>query len=317
MKPTHQAEDSSTKEGRFTVLAAIGLNGLIATSKFVVAALSGSSALLSEAIHSTVDTIDTVLLWVGQRRSTRVADDEHPFGHGKELYFWTTVVSLLVFAVGGGMSVYEGVIHLLRPQPLEDAFWSYVVLGISAVCEGTSWAIALRHFRRAQRGRGAWQTVRNTKDPLVFMVLFEDSAALLGIALAFAGVLLDHVTGEPRYDAAASVAIGLLLMAVAVLLARESRGLLVGESADPAMLADIRRVARSDAAVEQVGRALTVYFGPRTVVLNLELEFRPGIHAEEVAASVNRVEDRLRSIHPELRHIFIEARSLSGSSPSA
>src|SRR5512138_126166 len=181
--------------GHRTILAAVLANVAIAAAKFAAAAASGSSALLSEAIHSLVDTGDGLLLWLGLRRSRRAPDDAHPFGHGKELYFWTTVVAILVFAVGGGMSAYEGILHLARPAPERSRLWSYVVLAVSAVFEGASWTVAAREFAHAKGRRTAWRAIRTTKDPAVFTVLFEDSAALVGILLAFAGVALGQATG--------------------------------------------------------------------------------------------------------------------------
>lgn len=299
------------------MLAAVATNVAIAVAKFVVAATTGSSALLSEAIHSTVDTGDGLLLWVGLRRSRKPPDAMHPFGHGKELYFWTTVVSILVFALGGGMSLYEGIAHLVHASPPERSAWKYLVLGGSALFEAASWAVALREFVAARRGRGVWETIRTSKNPLVFTVLFEDSAALLGIAVAAAGTFAADVTGSATWDGMASILIGLVLMTVAVLLARESRGLLVGEAADPATIEDIRRVAGADPDVEAVGAVLTVHFGPHTVVLDLDLQFRAGLGGDDVARAVVRVEDRLRAAHPELRWIYIEARALRPAATAA
>ncbi len=301
--------------GHRTVLAAVLANVAIAAAKFAVAAVSGSSAMVSEAIHSVIDTGDGVLLWIGQRQSRRPADAQHPFGHGKELYFWTTVVAILVFAVGGGMSAYEGILHLMHPEPARHRVWSYAVLGLAAIFEGTSWTIATRELWRAKKDRSVWREIRDTKDPLVFVVFFEDSAALLGIAVAASGIFLAQVTGIPELDGAASIVIGALLMVVALLLARESRGLLVGEAADPATLADVNAVASADPAVERVGRALTVQFGPETVVLNIELQFRRDLRTEDLAAAIRRIEDALRSKHPDLKYIFVEGRALGAVTP--
>ncbi len=294
-----------------SVVAAIAANVAIAAAKFTAAAITGSSAMLSEAIHSLVDTAQGTMLWIGLRRSRRPADAAHPFGHGKELYFWTTVVAVLVFAVGGGMSAYEGIVHVLHPAPERSRVWAYAVLGFSAVFEGLSWRVAAREFAAARGDRSTWEAIRATKDPLIFTVLFEDTAALVGIALAFAGVLLGHVTGLEWLDGAASILIGLVLMAVAVLLARESRGLLVGEAADPRTIADVERIAASDGAVRGVGRTLTVSFGPDTLVLALELAFRPELRAEQVVEAVQRIEAALRSAHPELKYIFVEGSGLA------
>lgn len=300
----------ATPSRRIAVLAAVAANLAIAAVKFAAAALTGSSAMTSEGIHSLVDTGDGVLLWIGLRRSRRGPDRAHPFGYGKELYFWTVVVAVLIFAVGGGMSIYEGIVHLLRPRHVERSGWNYAVLGVAAVMEATSWAVALREFRRGQRGRSIWATVRASKDPTVFAVLFEDSAALLGILVAFLGVFAGERLGTPYPDAAASIAIGLILMVVAVLLARETLGLLVGESASPETVAEIRALAEADPAVAWVGRALTAHFGPEEVVLNLELFFRIDLPMADVAAAIDRLERRIREAHPEMRYVFLNAEAL-------
>lgn len=313
----HTVRGVASSGAHASVLAAIGANVAIAIAKLVAAATTGSSAMLSEAIHSLVDTGDGILLWVGLRRSRRPADERHPFGHGKELYFWTTVVAILIFAVGGGMSAYEGVLHILHASPAEHGWWTWVVLAIAAVFESSSLTVAVRELRRAKGRRTFWEEVRKTKDPLVFVVVFEDSAALLGLLLAAAGILLAQLTGRAWLDGAASIGIGLLLMIVAVLLARESRGLLVGEAADDGTLRDVRRVASSDPAVERVGRALTVQFGPDTVVLNLELQFRRGLRVSDAADAVGRIEDALRRSHPDLRYIFVEGRALGEGAGAA
>ncbi len=305
----------SPAPGHRTVLAAVAANVAIAAAKFAVAAVSGSSAILSEAIHSVVDTGDGLLLWFGLRQSRRAPDEAHPFGHGKELYFWTTVVAIRVFAVGGGMSAYEGILHLLHPEPPRSRLWSYLVLAVSAVFEGTSWTVAAREFARAKGRRGVWREIRTTKDPAVFAVLFEDTAALAGIAIAFAGVALGHATGRAWLDGAASVAIGALLMGVAVLLAREARDLVVGEAASPETIAEVRRVAAADPAVDGVERALTVHFGPETVVLNLDLRFRRGLRAADVVEAVARIERALRGAHPELKFIFVEGSAVAAAAP--
>lgn len=295
-----------------SVVVALAANAAIAAAKFAVAVITGSSSILSEAIHSAVDTGDEALLWVGLRKSRRPADETHPFGHGKDLYFWTTVVAVLVFAVGGGMSVYEGVVHLAHPIRPQKLAWSYAVLGIAAVFEGVSWTVAAREFARFKGSRSAWEAIHATKDPLVFTVLLEDSAALLGIAVAFGGVVASHVTGRAWIDAVGSIVIGLLLMSVAVILARESRGLLIGEAADPRIVAEVKRIAANDVSVDAVGRALTVHFGPATIVLNLELRFRVGLSASNVVEAVARIEATLRHAVPELAYIFIEASALRG-----
>src|ERR1051325_1312598 len=230
---------------RVAILAAIFANLAIAAVKFFAAALSGSSAMISEGIHSLVDTGDGVLLWLGVRRSQRPPDDQHPFGHGKELYFWNLVVAVLVFAVGGGMSAYEGILHLLNPHQAHHTVVTYVVLGAAFVFEGTSWLFAWRSFRHEREGRGVWETIETSKDPSSFAILFEDSAALIGIVVAFAGVWSSQHWGSPIPDALASMVIGALLMATASLLARATLRLLIGESAAPETIERIRRLARA------------------------------------------------------------------------
>jgi cation diffusion facilitator family transporter len=295
------------------VLAAMGGNLAIACVKFIAASMTGSSAMIAEGIHSLVDTGNGALLLIGIRRSGRQPDLAHPFGHGKELYFWTVVVAVLVFAVGGGMSAYEGILHLLHPRAVENAHWNYLVLAAAALLEGASWVVAARQFQRARHGRGVWTTIRRSKDPSLFAVLFEDSAALIGLVVAALGVYLGVRLGRPSLDGAASILIGLLLMTVGVLLARETLSLLVGESARPETIADIRRLAAADPSVARVGRAVAVHFGPDEVVLNLELLFQPAQSMSEVAAAVDRLEQRIRTAHPEMRYVFLGAEALSQS----
>jgi cation diffusion facilitator family transporter len=299
------------EESRIAIFAAIIANLAIAAVKFVAAAVSGSSAMLSEGIHSLVDTGNGLLLWLGVRRSRRPADARHPFGHGKELYFWNLVVAVLVFAVGGGMSAYEGIIHLINPHPANPGAWIYLVLGAAFLFESTSWLFAWRGFRRERAGRGVWETVATSKDPSSFAILFEDTAALAGILAAFAGIWLSRRLASPIPDAVASIVIGAILMATASLLARATLRLLIGESADPQVVAEIRRVAAEDAAVERVGRVWTVHFGPENVLAQIELFFARQLGAEDVARAIDRLQRRIKETDPTLTHVFIEAESLA------
>ena len=296
------------------VYAAIAGNLAIAATKFAAAAITGSSAMLSEGIHSLVDTGNGGLLLLGIRRGRRPPDDAHPFGYGKELYFWTLIVAILIFAVGGGISLYEGILHLMNPHPMEHVAWNYGVLGLAIVFEGFSFSVALREFRAETGGRPIWQSIRRSKDPTTFTVLFEDTAAMLGLLVALAGVFVGHQLDNPYLDGAASVIIGLLLGGVAVVLASESRGLLVGEGADPQTLESIRALATAEPGVERVRSPLTMYFGPHTVLLTMDIQFRPELTASEVAAVVDRVEKSIRSRHPDIKQIFIEAESISATS---
>jgi cation diffusion facilitator family transporter len=292
------------------ILAAVAANLGIAIVKFVAAAFTGSAAMMSEGIHSLVDTGNGVMMAVGARRSERPPDEAHPFGHGKELYFWTFVVAVTVFAVGGGMSLYEGTSHLLHPRPIENPTWNYAVLGISAVLEGGSWLLAVRMFAGVKGRKGVWQTIRGSKDPTTFAVLLEDSAALAGLLVAFLGIALGQALELPVLDAVASLVIGVLLAAVAVVLARESMGLLVGESASNKLMASVRALAGRDPAVEHVGRVLSVHFGPDAVLVNLEVRFAPGTVLPDLREAIARIEGTIRHHHPEVHWVFFAAESL-------
>jgi len=304
---------SGSSERPITVYGAIAANAVIAVSKFAAGIISGSSAMLSEGIHSVVDTGNELLLLLGIHRSKKPADSLHPFGYGKELYFWSLIVAILLFGLGGGMSIYEGISHLRHPAEIRDPTWNYVVLGIAFVAEGTSWAIALKKLlEKKKEGQGLWQALRASKNPAVFVVLAEDSAALAGILVAFLGVLLGHRLRNPYLDGAASIVIGLILTAVAGFLAYESRDLLVGESADEDVVQSIRKLAEADPAVVGVSRPLTMHFGPDQVLLNLDIEFRPNLSARDVTAAVDRLETNIRKERPSIKRIFIEAESLKG-----
>jgi len=263
--------------------------------------------MLAEAIHSIVDTGNGALLLLGIARSKRPADEEHPFGYGKELYFWTLVVAMIIFGAGGGISIYEGIKHLLHPKPITNPTLNYWVLGIALVLEGAAWYIALKGFLATKGQNSIWRAMRTSKDPTTFAVLLEDSAALLGILVAFVGIALGQLTGNTLFDPAASVIIGLLLATIAVVLARESRDLLVGESADPKTVRSIHSIARSDADVEHADRPLTVHFGPDKILVNLDIEFRSEMTADEMEVAVDRLESAIRSAHPDVAKIYIEA----------
>jgi cation diffusion facilitator family transporter len=273
----------ATASSKFAIYAAIGANLAIAIMKFVTAALTGSSAMVSEGIHSLVDTGNGGLLLFGFHKSKQPADATHPFGYGKELYFWSLIVAVLIFGVGGGISIYEGIAHLLHSRPLEDLFWSYVVLGFAAVFEGFVFVVAFRAFQALKaEDESIWQAIKSGKDPTTFTVLFEDAAAMLGLIFAFVGIFLAHQFENPNLDGVASACIGLLLAAVAVVLAYESKGLLVGEGTDPQTLEKIRKLAEGNPGVKKVLMPLTMHFGPDTVLLTMDIEFHKRLSATEV-----------------------------------
>ncbi len=303
-------------ESRKAVFAAIAGNFTIAVVKFIAAALTGSSAMISEGIHSVVDMGNGGLLFFGMRKSEQPADEMHPFGHGKELYFWSLIVAISIFGIGGGMSVYEGIVHIAHPTAVEDATLAYVVLVLSALIEGWSFLVAFREFRKAKGPLSSLEAIRTGKDPSLFTVVFEDSAAMAGLAVAFAGVFASHYFHLPWLDGAASVVIGLILATVALWLAYESKGLLVGEGAEPEMIEDLQSIVRTDPQVAEVGPILSMYNGPRDLLLNLEVEFRAGISADDVQAAVRRIEDAVTARYPEIKRIFIEVSSLTPGNAS-
>ncbi|MFN6538859.1 MAG: cation diffusion facilitator family transporter [Nostoc sp. EkiNYC01] len=303
------ATDSSKK----TIFAAMGSNLAIAITKFIAASITGSSAMISEGIHSVVDTGDQLLLLLGISRSQKPANDSHPFGYGQELYFWTFIVAILIFAIGGGMSIYEGITHLINPSPLEDPKWNYIVLGVAILLEGYSWTVALKEFLPTKGKQNFWQAIKNSKDPTVITILFEDTAAILGLFVALIGIFLGHLFNNVYFDGIASIIIGIILAVVAMVLARESKGLLVGESADPQTIANIRYLSKTEPGVKEVIRVLTMQLAPKEVLLNLEIQFSHNLTGEEIALTVESLEANIRQKHPEIKQIFIEAKSLTSS----
>lgn len=268
--------------------------------------------MLSEAIHSVADTGNQLLLLLGLNRSQLPPDESYPFGHGKELYFWSLIVAVLLFGIGGGMALYEGISHVLAPRPLESAFLAYGVLAVAAVFESSSLTVAVRELLRRRGPRPFWLRVHLSKDPSVYTAFYEDFAALLGLAVAFLGVFLSHRLHQPLIDGAASIVIGVILCIVALTLVYESRSLLIGESANPEIVASIREIVDADPAIRAARAPLTMHLGPLDVLLNLDVEFEPGITAREQVAAVARIEDAIRQRHPAVRRIFIEARRFSG-----
>lgn len=300
-------------ESRVVVYGAIAANGAIAITKFIAAGVTGSSAMLSEGIHSIVDSGNGVLLLFGMKQSQRKATPEHPFGHGKELYFWSLMVAVLIFGLGGGISAYEGVLHMLHPAPLREAKWNYVVLGAAAVFESGSFAIALRQFLRTKPDLPFWRSLKASKDPTTYTVLAEDAAALGGLAVAAIGIYLSHRLDLPVVDGAASVVIGALLAGVAVLLIHESRGLLIGEGVTPATASAIRELALRNPRVRDAASPLSMYLGPDEILLTLDVDFERDSSADEIVAAVANIEHAIRSRYAKITRIYIEARSISGA----
>jgi len=309
------AADADASPGRASsrkvIYAAIVANLGIATAKFIVAGVTGSAAMVAEGIHSAVDTGNELLLLLGERRSARKPDRKHPFGYGKSLYFWALIVALSVFSLGGGLSIYHGVAALQDPPPLEDPFWNYVVLGAAAVFEGYSWNVSRKALVAAHGpGMTLWQAVRASKDASVFTVFIEDSAALLGIAIAGAGIALGHHFDNAYADPVASILIGLLLVGAAFMLARETGGLLVGEGIDRAQLASLRALFLREPALESVDSLRTMQLGPEEVLLAASVQFRRGMRIDEVEQAIARIESSIAQSNPVIRHVYFEASGL-------
>lgn len=291
------------------IYAALIGNGLIAITKFVAAAVTRSSAMLSEGIHSLVDTGNQILLLHGLARAKRPPDKAFPFGHGKELYFWSFVVAILIFAVGAGVSIYEGVLHIIHPEPIERPEVNYIVLGLAMIFEGGAWYFAWREFTERKGRRGYFQAVSEGKDPTLFVVLFEDSAAMAGLIVAFVGVLLSQATGIFYFDGAASIVIGLILAATAIWLAYETKGLLIGESASPEVVSRIRELVEGAPEVQHVNEILTMHMGPEFILVNVSVEFVDTATADQIEAVIAKLDRGLKETLPRVKRVFVEAEA--------
>ena len=287
------------------LIGALVANLGIAIAKFVAAGITGSSSMLTEGVHSLVDCGNQLLLLYGQRRAKQPPDYAHPFGYGRELYFWAFVVAMLIFAVGAGVSIYEGVQHYRHPEPLQSPTINYIVLGVAFVLEGGSWAIAVREIAAHRGDRSWWQQVRRSKDPSHFVVLFEDSAALIGLVLAAIGVSASHYFGDPRLDGLASIAIGLVLTFVALLLAREAKGLIIGEAADPALILSIRHALEARPEITAINHVRTIHTAPESIFVAVSADFSDEISMGEGERLIEELEDELRAISPLLSSIYI------------
>lgn len=308
-----EAEPSRLRHVKANIVlyGALFANLGIAVAKFVAAAISGSSSMLSEGVHSLVDSGNQMLLLYGQAKAKRPPDNRHPFGYGRELYFWAFVVAILIFAVGAGISVYEGWIHYRDPEPLRDPTINYVVLGIAFLLEGASWTIAVREFNAGRRGLGWWKAVRRSKDPAGFIVLFEDSAALAGLAIAAGGIWLSHATGDPRIDGIASMAIGAILAAVAILLAREAKELLIGEAADPELIAQIWTIVERRPEVTSVNHVRTIHTAPNSIFVAVSADFEDHLAMGDAETLIEAIEADLKAASSDFSSIYIRPEKRS------
>ncbi len=291
------------------IIAALVGNSLIAVTKFFAAAYTGSSAMLSEGVHSVVDTGNQMLLLFGLKQSRKPPDEDFPFGYGKEVYFWSFVVAILIFAVGAGVSLYEGVVRVMTPHPIENVLVNYIVLGFAMVFEGGAWYLAFKEFGRVKGSRGYIDAVHHGKDPSFFVVLFEDSAAMLGLTVAFLGVWLGDVTGITIFDGVASIIIGLILGGTAAWLAYETKGLLIGERANREVVDGIRRIVRAQRAVRHVNEVLTMHMGPEFILVNISVDFADNIRAGEVEETAAQMDHQIKTSFPNVKRVFIEAEA--------
>jgi cation diffusion facilitator family transporter len=294
---------------RLVVYAALAANIGIAIAKFIAAAMSGSSAMLSEGVHSLVDSVNEVLLLHGLRSSQRPPNRQHPLGFGRELYFWSFIVALLVLALGAGFSLYEGVNHILAPEPLRDPTVNYIVLATGVLFEGTSWWLSLKSVQRRKGKLGYFEAFRTTKDPTTFSVLFEDSAALIGLAIAALGIYLSHALNDPRMDGWASIGIAVVLALASALLARESKALLIGEPAQPKLLAQVCSIAGKVEGIEAVNGVLTVQVGPDHVLVALSAAFDDRLTTVQIEECVRTIEARTKEAKLPIVALFIKPQT--------
>ncbi len=288
-------------------------NSAIAVMKFIVAVFSGSAAMLAEGFHSTADSVNQIMLLIGHKRAARPPDEKHPFGYGKELYFWAFVVAVTIFFVGATLSIYEGVRKIYHPEPVKSLFISLIVLGISVLFEAYPWWIAYSEAKRLKSKKGIsgfLDLAVRSKNPTVVVVLFEDSAAMVGLFVAAVGISLAHITHMPVFDAAASIIIGVVLLILALFLARETKNLLIGESAGIKERENIQSVICSVPEVKRCGQLLTMHMGPEDILVNMEVEFIDDLSTDQMEVVIDRVEMEIKKAVPEVSKIFIEAESL-------
>ncbi len=289
------------------IFAALAGNTLISITKFVAAAFTGSSAMLSEGIHSLVDTGNQFLLLYGMKQAAKPADENFPFGHGKEIYFWSFIVAILIFALGGGISIYEGIRHLSHPEPISNPIINYIVLGLALLFEGSAWFFAFREFSRVKGKWGYIEAIHRAKDPSIFVVLFEDSAAMLGLLVAFIGVALSQYTGLLIFDGIASIIIGFILVGTSIWLAYETKGLLIGESASQSTIKGVREILSSEASIQHVNEVLTMHMGPDFILANISVDFADSKTADEIEKIVAIIDRNIKQAYPQIKRVFIEA----------
>lgn len=289
------------------IYAALIGNGLISITKFIAAVITGSSAMMSEGIHSVVDTGNQVLLLLGLKKAEKPADADFPFGHGKEVYFWSFVVAIMIFAVGSGISIYEGIHSLSDPHEITNPMVNYIVLGLAMIFEAFAWYFAWKEFNKTKGDRSYYEAVRKEKDPTTFVVLFEDSAAMLGLMVAFVGVFLSQVTGILIFDGIASIVIGVILGGTAIWLAHETKGLLIGESADREIIESIQKMGNAMDSIHMVKEVLTLHMGPQYILVTINADFVSELNSDQVESGTAELSAEIKKMYPRVKRVFIEA----------
>ena len=293
-------------KNKASIYSALIANILISTIKFIAGFYTNSSSMISEGIHSLVDTINQILLLYGLKKSKKPPDKKRPFGYGRELYFWSFFVSILIFGLGGGLSIYQGVLHIINVEQLGDPTWNYVVLGLSFIFDGTSLLIALKEFNKARGELTFWKAIIDSKDPSSFLVLFEDGAAVLGLLIVFILMVCSHAYNVPALDGTASILVGLLLVSASLILARESRSLLMGEGIAPETQRKIKTLAESDNSVFKVGSILSTYEAPEEVVLMLMVHFKPDLDTDEIMQAIERIRRAIKKEFERIEFVIIQ-----------
>ncbi|HBS27630.1 MAG TPA: cation transporter [Gammaproteobacteria bacterium] len=297
----------SASGSKKVIIAALIGNSAIAVTKFVAASITGSAAMMSEGIHSLVDTGNQGLLLYGLKQAKKPADEQFPFGHGKEIYFWSFVVAILIFAVGAGVSIYHGIHHVIHPEPMTSPMINYIVLGLAIIFESAALTFAVKEFNRVKGKMGYIEAVQRGKDPSLFVVVFEDSAALAGLFVALIGITLAQITGIAWFDGLASIIIGLILGATAIWLAIETKGLLIGESANHQVVQGIRDLAIEVPNINKIHEVLTMHMGPEFILVNINADFNKEVSAAEMSDAISALDTRIKQGYPEVKRVFVEA----------
>ncbi len=292
------------------IYAALIGNGMIAISKFFAASVTGSSAMLSEGVHSLVDTGNQGLMLLGLHRAKKQPDAKHPFGYGMEVYFWSFMVAVLIFALGSGISIYEGIHAILEPRAISEPIWNYSILSLGIIFEGWAWSVAYREFKKSIGTQSMWSAIKRSKDPTIFTVLLEDTAALTGLIVAMAGIYLSQALEMPVLDGVSSVLIGCILAAVAIILSIECKGLLIGEAASKETLQNVRNIINAEKSILELNELRSMHLGPQDILITISVDFADGIKAEDIEKTISNLETQIKGQHPFVKRLYIEAQNV-------